>query len=132
MRLETKIIVFDIGIAVFGAVGMILNRRLKHQHDEVPAPSPLSVRQAVLGALSAVASTYVSDHDVGGVRRSRKRSVLFMLGWNFIVRKLEPETSWSFGFGGALGLLVYRIWFGIARPIPEPRVNYSEFLRRRR
>lgn len=119
-------------MVLISAVWMILNRRLGHQHDEIPDPSPLSIRQAVSGALSAVASTYIKDHDVGGVRRSRKRFVLFMLGWNLIVRKLDSETSWSFGFGGAVGLLAYRIWFGIIRPIPEPRLNYSEFLRRRR
>ncbi|MCH7660812.1 MAG: hypothetical protein IH933_09620 [Euryarchaeota archaeon] len=132
MQRETKILVLEIGVLLFGIIGMICNLWLQHKDDEAPELSPFSVRQAVSGAISAVALTYIDDHDVGGVRRSCKRLVLFMFGWNLLIQKIDPEIDWSFSLGSAFGSLAYRFWFGIVRPIPEPRLNYSGFLRRRR
>lgn len=132
MQRETKIIAFDIGMSLFGLIGSAYNLWLQRQHAEAPNLSPFSVRQAVSGALWAVLFTYADDHDVGGVRQSRKRLLLFMLGWNLLIQKIDPEIDWSFSLGSAFGSLAYRFWFGIVRPIPEPRLNYSGFLRRRR
>ncbi|MFC6904280.1 hypothetical protein [Halalkalicoccus tibetensis] len=131
MRTETKVLVFEVGMALFGLIAVLSGRRLQRQYDEIPGPEAFSLRQTISGAISAVVLSYTDDHDIGGIRRSRTRQLLFAIGWNLLVRKLDPEFEWSFGFGSVLGTLLYRVWFGIVRPIPEPRLNYRGFLRRR-
>ncbi|ADJ15104.1 hypothetical protein [Halalkalicoccus jeotgali] len=131
MRTEAKILVFDIGVSLLGILSIAFSWWIQRQHDGASEWGPFSFREAILGATSSIAVSYVSDHDWWGVRRSRKRRTLLSLGWNVLFQKHTSESDWSFGLGSVLGSLSYRIWFGIVRPIPEPRLTYRGFLRRR-
>lgn len=139
MRTETRIVVRDLLAGLIGLSGVVFARQVQRAtielDDDTQEPDPFSVQRAVLGALSAIGIAYIDDHDVAGVRSEFGRQIGFTFGWAALQRRFgsnDPAGPLSFAFGYALGGIAYRIWFGIVRPIPEPRLEHRGLLPWRR
>lgn len=135
MKRETRIIATDLvgGLTTITTEYWLLQYR-KEQSElfDDDFETAFSATDLLFGCLSAICFAYLDDRDVAGVRRNCRRRLGFMLGWTALNLRLGPTSpSWSLGIGSALGTIYYRIWFGIIRPIPEPRLKYRGFLLRR-
>jgi hypothetical protein len=134
MQRKTKIIATDL---VGGLIMIVSERELlrsRREHPELFDDDPDTTflpRDAFFGILSTICFSYLDDHDFAGVRRNRRRRLGFMIGWTALNLRFGPTgPSWSLGIGRALGTICCRFWFGIVRPVPEPRLKYRGFLRR--
>ncbi|EMA49460.1 MULTISPECIES: hypothetical protein [Halococcus] len=61
------------------------------------------------------------DHDFGAIRTSRWRRTLFSGVQSTLMSKLFSLSEGgrlSFLFGGNVGAVVYRLWYGVLRPLP--------------
>jgi hypothetical protein len=93
-------------------------------HEKVEAwegPPPVSVSGLAAGAFEEVVRHWAYDFDVGGVRTSRRRGLLFSALRLLVTRRLFPRTE-TFRYNADVGKLVatlcYRFWFGVLHPLP--------------
>jgi hypothetical protein len=62
------------------------------------------------------------DYDCGGIRRSRRRRVVFVALVNVVRISLRPESvanQYGFGLGQCLGTVAYRLRYGALGALPE-------------
>ena len=122
--------VFDV---VIGVVSLKLIFRIRafldeHADDvEEEPPEPFSPKGLVLGAVVSILNTYLSDLDVFGIRTNWRRRLLFSFlrraEGKMLNRLLTTTDSFelSYSIGGLYGMIAYRLWYGVLRPLPDPR-----------
>ena len=122
--------VVEFGFGVFLSWFVLWFRHFRYKSSE-KAPAnrlePLSALGMISGAATSVASIWLSDHDVWKVRTNRGHRFLFSLIRFGLRRYVGQYTSDSIDYkeshnlGTALGIVVYRLWYGLLRPLPESR-----------
>ncbi len=139
MRTDTRIVLGDLLGGLVGLLSIVFVRRIQRASaelsDDAPKPKRFSPREAVFGALSAIGTRYIDDRDIAGVRSRVRRWIGFTLGKSILHRRIgsnDLADSWAFALGHSLGAIAHRVWFGIVRPIPEPRLEHRGFLPWRR
>ncbi|EMA01293.1 hypothetical protein [Haloferax denitrificans] len=114
--------VAQLGIAVLTTVWMVSMRRLlRSSDDESHEPTPLSPSGVAVGWAWGIGQVWAYDRDSWGVRTSRRRGMAVSLVGIGVQRRLLPRTEsfqYSFGLGRVLGVVVYRTWYGLLRPLP--------------
>ncbi len=112
--------IFEFGIGVIGLLAQVrIWRALSDDADE--EGNQVSMSGLAVGLLSGVLSIWARDRDVGGIRTSRRRSMLFSAGQLGLRRKFLPQTTAFrryFGLGQTAGVVTYRLWYGVLRPLP--------------
>ncbi|ADE04343.1 MULTISPECIES: hypothetical protein [Haloferax] len=114
--------VAQLGIAVLTALWMVSMRRLlRSSDDESHEPTPLSPGGLAVGGAWGVGQVWAYDRDCWKVRSNRRRGLVVSLVGLAVERRLLPRTesfTYSLGFGRVLGVVVYRAWYGLLRPLP--------------
>ena len=114
--------IVEFGFGVFLSWFVLWLRHFRYKSSEkAPAKrlEPLSALGMISGAATSVALIWLSDRDVWKVRTNRGRRLLFSLTRFGLRRYVGQYTPDSMGYkeshnlGTALGLVVYRFWFGI-------------------
>ncbi|MDS0296151.1 hypothetical protein [Halogeometricum luteum] len=114
-RLELLVGLATLGYAVW------LRRFLRRHGEDV---EPLSPFAFVAGAVTAAAHRNLYDRDVGRIRTSRRRGLLFGLcnvGWQRLLRRRSADPDafrHGYGLGRGVGTVLYRTWFGLLRDLP--------------
>jgi hypothetical protein len=115
---------FEFGIAVVTLLVQIrLWRSLLNDEESGVKDEQTSISASglVLGVLYRSLGLWLRDRDVGGVRTNRRRGLLFSLFTSVARRRFLPRTKVfksNFGVGQTLGMVVYRLWYGVLRPLP--------------
>ena len=121
--------VFEFGLCVFGLWAVLFLRKITAdlpEDEEIEPNQPLSPGVLALGTGTSVLAGLLSDHDVCGIRTSRRRRFLFTFLWSGKDRVLARFASnpdafrESLAIGETAGLVVYRLWYGILHPLPGP------------
>jgi hypothetical protein len=114
----------QLGIAVIGSfVQICLWRQLLDDGEEWDEPTHPSAYGLAAGALYRSADRWIHDRDVGEVRTNPYRGVLFGIRETRSERQLVPqdeEFQDNFGIGKTVGMVGYRLWYGLLRPLPGP------------
>lgn len=119
--------VFEFAFGVFLCYFVFWFRNFRYEHsDEAPVNrlEPFSPVSVLTGAATSIAIVWCSDTDVLGVRTNRRRRLLFGVGRSGagrILKRFAPGSSEyndSYNLGTALGIVVYRFWYGILHPLP--------------
>lgn len=114
--------VAQLGIAVLTALWMVSMRRLlRSSDDESHEPTPLSPGGLAVGGAWGVGQVWAYDRDCWKVRSNRRRGLVVSLVGLAVELRLLPRTesfTYSLGFGRVLGVVVYRAWYGLLRPLP--------------
>ncbi|ELZ97689.1 hypothetical protein [Haloferax sulfurifontis] len=114
--------VAEFGIALLTALWMVSMRRLLRSSDDGShEPTPLSPSGVAVGGAWGIGQVWAYDRDSWGVRTNRRRGMAVTLVGIGVQRRLLPRTEsfrYSFGFGRVLGVVVYRTWYGLLRPLP--------------
>ncbi|MCO8266961.1 hypothetical protein ACOZ4B_19285 [Haloferax prahovense] len=115
--------VAQLGIALLTALWMMSIRRLlRSSDDESHEPTPLSPGGIAVGGAWGAGQVWAYDRDCWKVRTNRRRGMAVSLVGIAVQRRLLPRTesfTYSFGFGRVLGVVVYRTWYGLLRPLPS-------------
>ena len=121
--------VFEFGFSVFALCFVLFLRKATAdlpEDEEIEPNQPLSLAVLAFGAGTSALSVLLSDHDVCRIRTSRRRRLLFGLLWSGKDRVLTRFASnpgafrGSLSIGEAVGLVAYRLWYGILHPLPGP------------
>lgn len=114
-RLELLLSVATLGYTAW------LRRFLRRHGEEV---EPLSSLGLAAGAVTGAVNRALYDRDVGRIRTSRRRGLLFGLcevGWQLLLRRLSSDPD-AFGrgyrLGRGVGTVLYRIPFGLLHELP--------------
>ena len=83
--------------------------------------SPLRPAWFVAGLAYRLGYVWALDRNVGGVRTKRSRTAVLalvqgVLGSRF--RSGSAPARQNFAFGGHVGHVVYRLWYGLLNPLP--------------
>lgn len=88
--------------------------------DDIDMPT-IRTNWLIVGVVVGILYKWMFDHDVAGLRRSRKRRwILVGCGWILLSRLAvnDEDKSHSFGLGTSVGALCYRINNGLLNDIP--------------
>ncbi len=64
---------------------------------------------------------WLRDCDVAGIGTNRRRGLLFGICTRGFRRRFLPQTETfrtNFDIGGTAGMVIYRFWYGVLRPLP--------------
>ena len=121
--------VIEFGFGVFLCWFVVWFRHFRYKSSEEPPANrlePLSLGGIVGGAITSAASIWLSDLDIWRIRTNRGRRLLFGLlqgGLRRSAGRVTPDSmdyKESYNLGTALGIVVYRLWYGILHPLPGP------------
>ena len=114
----------QLAAAVIGLfVQAYLWRQLLDDMEGWDEPTYPSVYGLAAGALYRSADLWIHDRDVGRIRTNPYRGILFGICKTGFERRLCPqdeEFQDDFSIGGTAGMVGYRLWFGLLRPLPGP------------
>lgn len=120
--------VVEFGMGVFLCWFVLRVRKFRYDHaDEVDGdePEPLSPRWVATGAVTSAINMWLRDRDAYEIRTNRRRRFLFSalrFGLGRMGRRFasnSEEVTESNSLGVAIGLVAYRLWYGILRPLPR-------------
>ncbi|ELZ77788.1 hypothetical protein C454_14890 [Haloferax gibbonsii ATCC 33959] len=114
--------VAEFGLALLTALWMVSMRRLlRSSDDESYEPTPLSPGGLAVGGAWGAGQVWAYDRDSWKVRTRRRRALVVSFLGIAVERRLLPRTEsfrYSLGLGRVLGVLGYRAWYGLLRPLP--------------
>jgi hypothetical protein len=127
MNENTRVVLIDLGASLPFA-GLLLPWVLTHRDE-------LDSRSLLAGAISGFSIGYVTEHDpvVSRTERYRNRlaqSVILHLYQRLLYRLFPSMGSVSVGY--PVGVVSYRLCFGVIRPVPEGRLRRASLLDRLR
>jgi hypothetical protein len=112
----------ELAIAVVTLLySLFLRKYLREAAEEESGPQPLSSGGLAAGALSQGIYLWAYDRDVGHVRTNRRRGLLVGACRLLVRRRVLPRTESfrvSVRLGEMVGTVVYRLWYGLLRPLP--------------
>ena len=120
-RLELALIVFVLWFVLFLRRVMWDNEDRWRDDDSIDPPPALSTSEMAVGAVEQVAYHWAHDGDIWGIRSSRRRRYLFSAARMLAQRRLlsrDEADQYSRGVGGMVGVIAYRLWYGLLRPLP--------------
>lgn len=103
---------------------LLVSIRLREYIETQDEPIPVSLSGVTVGMLSQGSRLWLWDNDVAGVRTNRGRRLLHQLawsGWQLVVRRSVLDSrvaGYDFHLGRLIGTMVYRLWYGLLRPLP--------------
>ncbi|RJT07558.1 hypothetical protein [Halococcus sp. IIIV-5B] len=121
--------VLEFGFSVVALCAVLFLRKATAnlpEDERIEPNQPLSPIALIFGAGTSALSVLLSDYDVCGIRTSRRRRLLFGLLWSgkdgVLARFASNPDAFreSLSIGGAVGLVAYRLWYGILHPLPGP------------
>ncbi|WP_135829065.1 hypothetical protein [Halorussus halobius] len=105
------------------ALGLVLQAYvLKHltRRDDYDGPPAVSPTGLVAGILYQFGFHAAHDRDVARIRTDRYRGFAVGLCSGLVRRRLPSDGAFRYGFdtGGLVGMVLYRFWYGVLRPVP--------------
>lgn len=91
---------------------------LYNRSSDTDPPSP---RWLLVGAISMLPYSWAVDRDWRHTRSSYRQRALSAVGWTVIQQVLLPDeesAKHGFSIGMLAGSIVYRLWYGLLRPLP--------------
>ncbi|WP_410764588.1 hypothetical protein [Haloferax sp. DFSO60] len=112
----------EFAVALFSALTIPYSRRkLRKLDDEKRAPTRYSPKGIALGSVWQIGYLWSYDRDIWKIRTRRRRRFLCLLFGAGVRRLVFPRTDeFTEGtrYGRVLGILCYRFWYGLLRPLP--------------
>ncbi|PSQ20169.1 hypothetical protein BRD01_14980 [Halobacteriales archaeon QS_8_65_32] len=123
MNENTRAVLIDFGVSLPFA-GLLLPQMFTHRDE-------LDSRSLLAGAISGFSTGYVTERDpvVSRTERYRNRlaqSVILHLYQRLLYRLFPSMGSVSVGY--PVGVVSYRLCFGVIRPVPEGRLRRASLL----
>ena len=121
VRRRTRALVELLIAAVGLVVELLLWQRLLENVEEWDDPVHASLPVLAAGALYGGAQLWIRDRDVWGVRTNSYHGIVVAVCRWSIKRRSVPDTrevSANFGIGKMIGMVGYRLWYGLLRPLP--------------
>lgn len=95
---------------------------LKHlnRRDDYDGPPKVSPKGLVAGTLYEFGYHAARDRDVGRIRTNKYRGFALGICSGLAQRRLISDEEFRYGFdtGGLVGTVLYRLWYGVLRPVP--------------
>jgi hypothetical protein len=87
---------------------------------EAGMAAPLKPRWIIIGVAEALTWRLLSDYDVWQLRHSRRRRfVAGLLQYPLHRLSTQEDATWSFGIGQFVGILIYRLKYGVLNDPPD-------------